>query len=70
MAIQHRRTDDPPAIGDAVVLGGVKHRIKELDAQGIGHVAVAGPNWRSGATSPVALKRLYWDPLAGVWRLG
>ena len=65
--IQHR--SDPPAIGDPVVVDGTKHRIREL-APRMAHIAVAGPNWRHGVTLPLATDRLYWDPLAGVWRVG
>lgn len=69
--MNHRsQTNDPPAVGDAVVVDGSKFRIQAIEAGGIGLIAEAGPNWRHGVTVPLALSRLYWDPLAAVWRVG
>ncbi len=55
-------------IGDPVVDGGIKYRVREVRAYGL-RLAVAGPSWRH---SPIVAvcdpDALAWDPRAGVWR--
>lgn len=68
--MKHRSlTNEPPVVGDAVVLDGVKHRIRAIGQ--LAALAEAGPGWQRSATvRTVPVDRLYWDPLPGVWRVG
>lgn len=66
--MKHRSlTSDPPAVGDPVVFGGVKHRIRSIGETGV----LLHDRFAKAASDPVVLiKSLYWDPLPGVWRVG
>lgn len=68
--MKHRSlTKEPPAVGDAVVVDGTKHRIRAIEGAQA-RIGIAGPNWRTAAGLPLRVDRLYWDPLPGVWRVG
>lgn len=68
--MQHRSlANDPPVVGDVVVVDGTKYRIRAVGQSAA--LALAGPAWqRAGTLRTVAPESLYWDPLAGVWRVG
>ncbi len=69
-------TQDPEQ-GEAVVIDGVKHRIRGFSVEairgervGVAHLAKAGPTWRVARIEHrVAVSALRWDHVAGVWRL-
>lgn len=59
-----------PALGDAVVIGGNKFRIREIEAP-LAFLAPAGPSWRRSMIVGTAnLQSLHWDRTAAVWRQG
>lgn len=66
--MKHRSlTNEPPAVGDAVVFAGVKHRIRSIGETGV----LLHDRFGKAASDPVVLLRsLYWEPLQGVWRVG
>jgi hypothetical protein len=61
-----------PGVGDAVVDGGTKYRIREVNAVGsvaMALLSAAGPSWKK---TPVIVQadahQLEWDKVAAVWR--
>ena len=58
-----------PDVGDAVVVDGLKHRIRAVDGGSV-ELSVSGPNWkRSPVVSTVAASALRWDAIPEVWRV-